>query len=114
MMSLSLPPSLASEEIDLPQSVRTSFSSDLPENSDEEMSSFISLPPDVDMDSASETDRCFVLDEDDEIQFELDEQCQFQQLLDEPAGLHVAPSPSLFAAQRSFSHQHEWFLQWWL
>lgn len=105
-MSLSLPPSLASEEIDLPQSVRTSLSSDLPENSDEEMSSFISLPPDVDMDSASETDRCFVLDEDDEIQFELDEQCQFQQLLDEPAGLSVAPSPSPFAAQRLVGRRH--------
>ena len=83
-MSLSLPPSLPSEEIDLPQSVRTSLSSDLAaglENSDEEMSSFISLPPDVDMDSASETDRCFVLDEDDEIQFELAWHCRHHRLM---------------------------------
>ena len=101
-MSISLPPSLLSDDIDLPQSVRTSLSSSLPgpENSDEEMSSFISLPPDVDMESASETEQCFVLDEDDDIQCELDEQSQFQQLLEEPAELSVAPSPSPVDSRR--------------
>ena len=109
-MSSLLPPSLPEEEIDLPQSVRTSLRSDLsgPEASDEEMSSFISLPPDVDMDmeSSSETDQCFVLDEDDEIQFELEEQCQFQQLLDEPAVLSLARSPSPSESGRLVGHHH--------
>ena len=91
MMSLpssdvvSFPPSIRS--IDLPPSVRTEHRShDDDGDNDDDVSadvsaemSWLSLPPDVDMHSEeeSETDQCYVLDEDDDIQNSLDELNEF-------------------------------------
>ena len=75
--------------------------------------SWLSLPPDVDMPSEeeSETDRCYVLDEDDDIQNSLDELNEFLILGSESSHQLMLTSWLATIMLLNFIHNHVWS-QW--
>lgn len=128
---MSLPPSVSSSDaswppslpggFDLPPSVRTEHRSqdDNFQNDDSSCdvsglmdvsaeASWLSLPPDVEMfsEGESETDMCFVLDEDDDIQTSLDELNEFLLLRGDGPERRSVLIPTPADAQLLVGHHH--------